>query len=249
MKKYIKKLFIGLFGFSNFVLVKTLVTVKFDKLEDKEEEDFKFFLTLLKPNDIVLDIGANVGITGAMISRTVQNGRVFSFEPIPFNFKTLMKVVKYFKLKNVKAYNVALGPSKDTVEMRMPTIDGRKAYKSSFVKYVDYDYHKYDDIEVFQVNQEKLDEIVQKENITVNALKLDVENYEYYVLQGAKETLVKNKPIIFSEFWYGSENQQKCFLFLEEFGYEIKVYHNGTLEIFDEKAHDKLNFFCFPKVA
>ncbi|HET8669152.1 MAG TPA: FkbM family methyltransferase, partial [Candidatus Saccharimonadales bacterium] len=45
-----------------------------------------------------------------------------------------------------------------------------------------------------------LDKFVSKEKLDVDLLKIDVEGYEGFVLQGAKDLIVKQKPTIFMEY-------------------------------------------------
>ena len=44
----------------------------------------------------------------------------------------------------------------------------------------------------------------------IGAIKMDVENFEYFVLEGGKELIKKHKPIIYTELWE-NQNREKCF--------------------------------------
>ena len=56
-----------------------------------------------------------------------------------------------------------------------------------------------------------------KEEFDLDTLKIDVEGYEQRVLMGAKETIMKYKPLIF----------------LEIHSHLLKLYNDSVLEIYD----------------
>jgi hypothetical protein len=101
--------------------------------------------------------------------------------------------------------------------------------------------------ERFKIHVKKLDGIAELWNPAkpITAIKMDVENFEYFVLDGAKELLRKYKPLIYCELW-DNENRVKCFELLKNLGYEIKILVNGKLiQYTDEvaKVHSTQNFF------
>jgi FkbM family methyltransferase len=54
-----------------------------------------------KPDDLIFDIGAYCGVTAYHMSKCVPEGKVYSFEPDPVNFKLLTRNVERHGLKNV----------------------------------------------------------------------------------------------------------------------------------------------------
>jgi hypothetical protein len=76
-------------------------------------------------------------------------------------------------------------------------------------------------------------------------MKIDVENYEYYVLKGAEMLVEKNKPVIYCELWE-NENRKKCFSFLNNLGYSAFILHKKELVPFNDQKHHKHNFFFRP---
>ena len=81
--------------------------------------------------------------------------------------------------------------------------------------------------------------------LPITAIKLDVENFEYFVLDGGKQTIIKHRPIIYTELWE-NENRDKCFNFIRNLNYSIKVLQNNELVDFDKKIHTTQNFFFIP---
>jgi FkbM family methyltransferase len=54
-----------------------------------------------KPDDLILDIGAYCGVTAYHLSKRVPEGKVYSFEPDPINFRLLTRNIERHGLKNV----------------------------------------------------------------------------------------------------------------------------------------------------
>jgi FkbM family methyltransferase len=72
------------------------------------------FLELVRPADVVWDIGANVGhYTELFAARVGSGGTVVAFEPSPVNFKALQSRVG--SLPNVRVLNCAIGSRDGTV--------------------------------------------------------------------------------------------------------------------------------------
>ena len=76
---------------------------------------------LVGAGENVVDIGANVGVWTHYLSQLVgQNGRVWSFEPIPETFALLRRNVERFDLGNVVAIDRAVSDEDVTVSMSVP---------------------------------------------------------------------------------------------------------------------------------
>jgi len=64
---------------------------------------------------VVLDIGANVGVTALYFSQVFPNATVYAFEPAPDNFAVLAKNVA--NCARIRAFNFALGAQDATLEL------------------------------------------------------------------------------------------------------------------------------------
>src|SRR5438270_13829285 len=57
--------------------------------------DKRVYLSFVRPGDIVLDVGANVGSHAVFFSHLVRNkGRVLAFEPVPSNIDELNETIR-----------------------------------------------------------------------------------------------------------------------------------------------------------
>lgn len=244
MKARVKKILQRLLGFDNYLFVFSLYVINTLKW-NKKEGDFLYFLNMIPDKGIILDIGANIGIMSVWLGRYRPKAKIISFEPIPHNIKALKKVLNHYKLQNVQIVEKALGNSNGEVEMVMPVLDEVKMQGLSHVVHETItDFNKGN---TFVTPIIKLDDCDQLKNDSeaITAIKLDVENFEFFVLEGASAIIGKYRPVIYTELWE-NENRQKCFQLMQSNGYKIKVLHQKKLEDFDSQKHLTQNFFFIP---
>ncbi len=97
---------------------------------------------------------------------------------------------------------------------------------------------------LFSVPVQQLDTIEELKQLPeITAIKIDVENFEYYVLKGGIELLRKHKPLIYCELW-NNDRRKLCFDYLTGLGYHIKIYEDGGLKDFN--GQQIINFFFIP---
>ena len=241
MKKLLRNLFQKLFGFKNYLFIFSLYSIrKFEK--GNYEREFLHFVEIAKNDGIVLDIGANIGITAVPLAKQLNRALIHAYEPITENFHTLTKVTKYLKLSNIELFNLALGSSRGELKMIMPVLDNARMQGLSKA-YIEGSGEKG---VVYTVPLSKLDDIYRDEaNIT--AIKIDVENFEYEVLKGSIELLKRNKPIIYCELW-DNENRILVFELLNSIGYDKYIYDdklNALKPLIKTKNENSSNNFFF----
>lgn len=243
MKNLAKYILQKLLGFHNYLYVFCRFKIR-TLHKDKNEKDFLYFLSLIHAGGMVLDIGANIGIMTYYLSK-VKDSTVYAFEPMPDNIRVLERIIKHYNLNNVRVCKYALGNEEGEVEMVMPVIGSVKMQGLSHV--VHSSITENNEGRRFKMPVRKLDNIgeLMIANKPVTAIKMDVENFEYFVLDGAKELLKKYKPLIYCELWE-NENRYKCFELVKGLGYQIKILVNGQLTLYTEEAakkHSTQNFF------
>lgn len=239
MKKFIQSTLQSLLGFRRYLFVFSLFKIKTLRW-DRKEGDFHHFVSMIPQDAVVLDIGANIGIMTAFLAKAVPKGHIHAIEPIPENFAALQRIAGHFKFKNVSLHAFALGESEGELKMVMPEVSNVRMQGLSHV--VHESITEYNEGEFYTVPQHSLDllpELVKG----VAAIKIDVENFEYFVFKGGAETLRQYRPLIYCELWE-NENRSKCFSLLrDELGYEIKVLVGGELVAFEQGVHKNQNFF------
>lgn len=81
-----------------------------------EFKDMAFVLHFLRPGDLFVDIGANIGSYTILSSATGANA--ISFEPVPATFESFLDNIHLNRLENrVDARNQAVGRSHGTLRM------------------------------------------------------------------------------------------------------------------------------------
>jgi len=244
MKARVKKILQRLLGFDRYLFLFSLFVINTLRW-NKKEGDFLHFLSMIPDKGIILDIGANIGIMSVWLGRNRPQSKIISFEPMPHNIKALRRVLKHYKLQNVQIVEKALGNSTGEVEMIMPVLDEVKMQGLSHV--VHETITDFNNGNTFTTPIIKLDDCEHLKAATeaITAIKLDVENFEFFVLEGAQAIIDKYRPVIYTELWK-NENRQKCFQLMKSKGYEIKVLHQKKLVDFDEQKHLTQNFFFIP---
>lgn len=162
------------------------------------------FKNIIKNNDIVFDIGANVGVHSTLFSKLVgQNGKVYAFEPVKHNIKRLNMNLRLNGVQNVSIIEKGVGNENTVKTMNVYKETSPNLAVSSFIE---YDYIQ-KELKNGLVKKEEfeivtLDSYVESNSIKrVDFLKIDVEGFEYYVLSGAKQTIQMYKPTIVFELY------------------------------------------------
>lgn len=239
MKKAIKILLQKVLGFNNYLFLFSIFSIRQLKA-NRHEREFVHFLNMIPNEGVVLDIGANIGIMTISLARKLDKCMIYSFEPIPDNIKALKRILNYYKPGNVKLFETALGEEDGSIDMVLPVIDNMKMQGLSHVV-KENDDSEWNKGAVFTLPVKKLDAIDELKNLPkISAIKIDVENFEYYVFRGGKELLQKHKPIIYCELWT-NEMRDKTLDFMRGIGYKVNVFDGQKLVPFTNQTDT--NFF------
>ena len=240
MKKRLQALLQRLLGFERYLFYFSLFKIHTLRW-DKREGDFFTFHSFLRTDDHVLDIGANIGIMTSLLARRCPKGIVHAFEPIPENLDALHRILTHFKAQHVQVHNIALGNSSAQLKMQMPVMQGVKMQGLSHVMHPSIEGYQ-EGGDTYTVEQQRLDDLMHLLPQPVHAIKMDVENFEYFVLLGGESLLCRDKPLLYCELW-DNENRAHCFRLVRRLGYRVFVHHNQGLVPFNPEHHTKQNFF------
>ena len=140
-----------------------------------EFEDMGFVLHFLRPGDLFVDIGANIGSYTILASAT--GARVISFEPVPASFEALLDNIHLNRLESqVDARNQAVGRNTGKLEMIIDQDTTNQALRNG---------DRYSG-KTLRVPVVTLDEALLGK--TPKLIKIDVEGFETEVLAGAAAT-------------------------------------------------------------
>jgi len=237
MKTLIKFVLQKVFGFKNYLFIFSLY-INATLRNNRKEGDFLYFLSMLPENSTILDIGANIGVMTMHIALKLPHSKVYSFEPVPENLYNIRRLIKFYSIKNVTVFDIALGNYNGKAEIIMPKINHVKFQGLSHVK----------GVEGSEGNSGiKYNVSIRKLEKPVSGIKIDVENYEYNVLEGARNLLLEHKPLIYAELWE-NQNRADCMKLLTDIGYSIFVLENGLLVKFGSQQTQNFFFQIMPQV-
>jgi FkbM family methyltransferase len=210
------------------------------------EEGTTRLLSIIRPSDVILDIGANIGFHTLNFASGCPRGKVYAFEPDTLNFASLKTNIESNRFTNINAMKLALGArtEKRTLYQIYDNNPGGNRILDSEPKVK---------FRSEEVKMQSLDEVAATLQLNgVDLMKVDVEGFELFVLQGAENLIRKYRPTLFIELAEVNLRQQGCTSrqlidFLEELGYEIQ--EAATLAKVDkEKLTYHCDMLCFPKL-
>jgi FkbM family methyltransferase len=150
----------------------------------------------VEPGDVVVDVGANYGYTTSYFSHECgPSGFVLSIEPEPNTRALLEHNVRVNKLENVEIVACAAGASNGQVELfRSATNLANHAVNRDLVPNVE---------DSVLVDVRTVDELCASRlgGRSPTVLKIDVEGWEWAVLQGATGIIDRVRPVIWLEYW------------------------------------------------
>ena len=69
----------------------------------------------IKDTDVVIDIGAHIGLFALFASQFCKNGKIYCFEPVKENFELLESNLMLNNIKNVISFNAAISINNDNI--------------------------------------------------------------------------------------------------------------------------------------
>jgi FkbM family methyltransferase len=149
--------------------------------QDTLRADEQIVKSLLKDGDVVVDAGANIGLITLLAWSIVGNrGRVYSFEPHPKTFARLIGNLKLNSYGTLYAECAGIGKEK-----------GKAHMTNHFVA----DINKIDEAGSIDIKLHSLDEVIPH-SLRIQLLKLDIEGYELFALEGGKDTLLRTDTVL-----------------------------------------------------
>jgi len=187
------------------------------------EKEIEFLPSFIRNGDVVVDIGANRGEYSFYLSKFVgENGMVLAFEPGNRAFKILRKIKDYYKLNNLRIYNMAVTNKIGNETLIVPYFNRQSQLQTE------------QPIKGRKENviTNTLDNFLNDEHLShVEFIKCDTEGSEYLVFSGAVNSIGKFKPVILVEIAdlhsirFG-HNASDILELLKGHGYALYYYHH-----------------------
>jgi FkbM family methyltransferase len=199
---------------------------------------------ILKPNDVVVDVGANIGTHTLFFAKAVgEKGVVAAFEPQRLAFQTLCGNVALNGLTNVTCLMAAVGEKRG--QATIPRLDPRKPLNFGLVQAQTQGAGEV--VDVVPIDEFGLERC--------SLIKVDVEGMEASVVRGATETIARCRPALFLE--NDTVHRSRSVLeAVEAIGYKafwhVANYFNpsnffGNRENVFARFHPEANILCVPK--
>lgn len=171
------------------------------------ESENKVMTQILKPGQVAIDIGANIGTVTLPLARHVgERGRVLAFEPQRIVFQYLCANVALNGLTNVETIWAALGAAVGATRIQSPAPGESVNFGAARTGE-----------EGARVPMLRLDDL---QLARCDLIKVDVEGMEYEVLSGAAQTVARLRPAVYFEAKSG-EGTRKCLNWFFERDYRL----------------------------
>lgn len=216
-----------------FINTKDLIGWKIFFFGEYETGTNEAMARYIKPDDIVIEAGANLGSETILIARQLKGGHLYSFEPNPYTFDRLKVNVNINGLKNVDVYDDALGEKDGTIHFHI--------YPKNFCNPgMSSKYMATKETRKIDVNQLTLDTFVKTHHVPrVNFIKMDIQGAEMDLILGAHDTISKYKPTIFAEAFDLFNDTQQLYGKLKEYGYNVYFIDDHSIQLMATPAEIK----------
>ncbi len=183
----------------------------------------------------VIDIGANVGDTIAIIKSAIDLP-VIGVEGDNTSYRFLEKNIKQFQ--NITIINQFLGETKEN----RPVTFEKSGWNTTILLPEQSDQ---------SINLKSLDEVLTEKGLThktLKLLKIDTEGFDTIILRGAKKLINEQHPVIYIEFNKNNmeaikEDGLSTLFSLQEAGYHSVIFfdnHGRYLTTLDIQQHDTI---------
>lgn len=162
------------------------------QIDERYEPDMvALFASVVSAPDQVLDIGANIGCTSILFGELAK--RVVSFEPSPSTFRFLRRNISDSGLTNIDLQNYGLGSAAARLKIMFSGASRAGAFVANHAKASEG--HITEDIEI-----QRLDDVFAHLPVPrVDFIKIDVEGFEIFVIDGAAKTIGQFRPVVVLE--------------------------------------------------
>lgn len=171
------------------------------------EHEVSFLRAIVEPGDVCVMAGANIGSLVVPIAQQIgSGGRVLAFEPQLHVFHLLCANVALNDLTNVECFRYAVGAERGVAAI--PRIDPAQKFNTGGVSVGGGN----DAVPMLSIDSMGL--------LTIDLLQADVEGFEHAVLEGARHTILRDKPVLYLEADRGSQ-RGALLTWLVDAGYHV----------------------------
>jgi FkbM family methyltransferase len=201
-----------------------------------EATEYTFHLDkLVKPGDLVIDIGANLGYYARLLAQCVgRKGFVYAVEPVAPIRQVLEWNLRGYT--NVEVLPYALGAEEQQVTLGNATVHtaGYFGTGQNFVKQG----QEATDVE-FEAEMKRGTDLFA--HLTrIDFIKCDVEGYEVVILEQMRPLLERFRPTVLCES--GGDNRARVVELFTSLGYDAFTLEHGEEVTLTEQSHKDIIF-------
>lgn len=199
-----------------------------------EEELKSEVLQHLKSDGVFIDVGANIGLISLFVSKFFPESKIYSFEPGDVTNECFAKTIKQNKIQNIEL--IKKGVSNQVANEVSFFIDPYSTGGSSLV--IEKDKHS-ETRPVEKISLLSLDSFVFERGLSPSLIKVDVEDAEDLVLEGAQETIKTFHPTFIIE-----SNNEKI---LKNPNFMVDLFKDYKVRSIGERGYENID--QLPKLA
>jgi len=169
----------------------------------------KIMVNVVKPGDIVYDLGANNGLHGLLMAGlAAPGGKVYNFEPFEENIAEIVENYAFNNITNYTNIQAAVSDKEGTETFSLGNHHKQGAIVQGPVK----------DNNSITVPVTSLDAFIEKGNPGPAFIKMDIEGAEGPALQGFSKNIDQYSPLMIIEL-HSPEQDRMVGQFLQNHGY------------------------------
>jgi len=207
-----------------------------------EAREREFLNRFLRPGDVFVDVGANIGLFTLIAAKRVgAEGKVLAFEPTAKSFGRLVDNVQLNEFSNVECLNLALSDSQGYLQLSA----GGNGYDA---------WNSLGKVALGQPANSERVEVIDWDHVartrhlsgdSVTMMKIDVEGWEARVLEGGREFFTgPHAPVLQVEFTddaaeAAGSSCNALYEHLQSFGYRMFVYDVEKRRLVQESRREK----------
>jgi FkbM family methyltransferase len=144
------------------------------------DDDYRLTAIDFRPGDVVIDVGANIGIVALYLAKKYPDIRIVAIEPVPTTFRHLQENIEANGVRNITALNCAI--TTDSRDLQMIVNPGHSGGSTGHLRNLKQPGH-YN----LTVKSRTLDSIFDEYVADrCRLLKIDCEGAEYEILSSAR---------------------------------------------------------------
>lgn len=151
---------------------------------------------LLRPGDVFVDGGANIGLVSLhAAARVGPGGQVLSFEPNPRVYEQLCANLAMNEMPWVRAVRAGLGEERAVMRVRLPGFDNAAA---ATLGHIPQRYGEHID-DLGEVEVVRGDDVLDQDDRRPLMVKLDVEGFEHKAVRGLLASIRRTRAAVLLE--------------------------------------------------